>query len=122
MEWGDFPVRWNNSDPGTVKVQLPTLRKLLGLPMYPFFDRDIFHEQPPTFPITVAQDMEDIVTPLNKFFVANNSDQSDQILLESVYRCHNRRKHKNECPESRVLEHAGIATFKTSSGWALSEC
>jgi len=60
MEWGDLPVRWNNSDPGTVKVQLPTLRKLLGLHMYPFFDRDIFHEQPPTFPITVAQDMEDI--------------------------------------------------------------
>ena len=60
QEWGELPVRWNNSDPGLFQVHLPTLRKLLGLPMYPLFERDIFNEQPPTFPATVEQDMEDV--------------------------------------------------------------
>ena len=94
MEWGDLPVRWNNSDPGTVKVHLLTLHKLVGLPMYPFFDRDIFNEQPPTSLLQWRKIWRILITPLNNFFVANHSAQSDQILLESVYRCHNRRKHK----------------------------
>lgn len=59
-EWGELPVRWNNSDPGTFQVHLPTLRRLLGLPNYPLFDREIFHQQRADFPTTVAQDMEDV--------------------------------------------------------------
>jgi hypothetical protein len=55
QEWGEVPIRWNNSDPGSIRVHLPTLRKLLGLPMYPLFDRDIFNDQPRIFPSTVAK-------------------------------------------------------------------
>jgi hypothetical protein len=60
QEWGELPIRWNNSDPGTIRVHMPILRKLLGLPMYSLFDRDIFNDQPYIFRATVAQSMDDV--------------------------------------------------------------
>jgi len=59
-EWGRLPIRFNNSDPSTVSVHLPTLRTLLGLPPYPLFDRDIFHEREANIPVNVEQDIDDV--------------------------------------------------------------
>jgi hypothetical protein len=60
QEWGQLPIKWQNSDPGMLSVHLPTLRRLLGLPMYPLFDRDIFHERETNIPLNVEQDIDDI--------------------------------------------------------------
>lgn len=59
-EWVDLLVRFNGSDPTSLGFHLPTLRRALGLPPYPLFDRDIFHQQNVNMPHDVGQDMEDI--------------------------------------------------------------
>lgn len=64
-EYFDVPFEVLTTQPGTIRLHIPTLRRALGLPSFPLFSRDIFNADEAPIPGTVSQDIEDVDHPLS---------------------------------------------------------
>jgi hypothetical protein len=59
-EYFDVPFEVMTTQPGTIRLHIPTLRRALGLPPYPLFSRDVFNADAAPFQAAVSQDIDDI--------------------------------------------------------------